>query len=103
MNQNRIRSITQKILLQMNCKLGGTLWNISIPFKSAMVIGIDSHHDATRKKQSVCGMCCLKYNMRYYFFRGPTERTKFNIIVVIRLTVHGLKRLLSSTTVIIFL
>nr|XP_049706434.1 piwi-like protein Ago3 [Helicoverpa armigera]XP_049706439.1 piwi-like protein Ago3 [Helicoverpa armigera] len=54
MNQNKIRSITQKILLQMNCKIGGTLWNINIPFKSAMVIGIDSHHDASRKKQSVC-------------------------------------------------
>ncbi|XP_022822730.1 piwi-like protein Ago3 [Spodoptera litura] len=54
MNPNKIRSITQKILLQMNCKLGGTLWNINIPFKSAMVIGIDSYHDVSRKKQSVC-------------------------------------------------
>lgn len=55
MNANKIRAITQKILLQMNCKLGGTLWNINIPFKSAMVIGIDSYHDVSRKKQSVCG------------------------------------------------
>ncbi|XP_045537289.1 piwi-like protein Ago3 isoform X2 [Papilio machaon] len=54
MNSQKIRSITQKILLQMNCKLGGTLWNISIPLKSAMIIGIDSYHDASRKKRSVC-------------------------------------------------
>ncbi|XP_028171240.1 piwi-like protein Ago3 [Ostrinia furnacalis] len=54
MNQQKIRAITQKILLQMNCKLGGTLWNITIPFKSAMIIGIDSYHDASRKKKSVC-------------------------------------------------
>ncbi|XP_013180171.1 PREDICTED: protein argonaute-3 [Papilio xuthus] len=54
MNSQKIRSITQKILLQMNCKLGGTLWNISIPLKSAMIIGIDSYHDASRKKKSVC-------------------------------------------------
>lgn len=55
MNSQKIRSITQKILLQMNCKLGGTLWSISVPLKSAMVIGIDSYHDASRKKRSVCG------------------------------------------------
>ncbi|XP_050347903.1 piwi-like protein Ago3 [Nymphalis io] len=54
MNSQKIRSITQKILLQMNCKLGGTLWNISIPFKSAMVVGIDAYHDAARKRRSVC-------------------------------------------------
>ncbi|KAL0871086.1 hypothetical protein ABMA27_004891 [Loxostege sticticalis] len=54
MNQQKIRAITQKILLQMNCKLGGTLWNIAIPYKTAMIIGIDSYHDASRKKRSVC-------------------------------------------------
>lgn len=56
MNQSKVRAITQKILLQMNCKLGGTLWNINIPYKTAMVIGIDAHHDVSRKKRSVCGM-----------------------------------------------
>ncbi|CAG9788648.1 unnamed protein product [Diatraea saccharalis] len=54
MNQQKIRAITQKILLQINCKLGGTLWNIAIPYKTAMIIGIDSYHDASRKKRSVC-------------------------------------------------
>ncbi|KAI5638036.1 piwi domain-containing protein [Phthorimaea operculella] len=54
MNQAKIRSITQKILLQMNCKLGGTLWSIAIPFKTAMIVGIDSYHDAARKSRSVC-------------------------------------------------
>ncbi|XP_073961880.1 piwi-like protein Ago3 isoform X1 [Choristoneura fumiferana] len=54
MNAQKVRSVTQKILLQINCKLGGTLWNISIPFKTAMVVGIDTYHDAGRKKRSVC-------------------------------------------------
>ncbi|KAM3965654.1 argonaute 3 [Aphomia sociella] len=54
MNQQKVRAITQKILLQINCKLGGTLWNIAIPYKTAMIIGIDSYHDAGRKKRSVC-------------------------------------------------
>ncbi|KOB79272.1 Argonaute Ast1 variant [Operophtera brumata] len=31
---SQVRAITQKILLQINCKLGGTLWHINIPFKS---------------------------------------------------------------------
>ncbi|XP_048478794.1 piwi-like protein Ago3 [Plutella xylostella] len=54
MNQQKVRSITQKILLQINCKLGGTLWAVSMPYKTAMIIGIDSYHDASRKKSSVC-------------------------------------------------
>ncbi|CAG2065327.1 unnamed protein product, partial [Timema podura] len=28
MKQDKIRSITQKICLQMNCKLGGSLWRV---------------------------------------------------------------------------
>lgn len=29
---DKLRSITQKIALQMNCKLGGALWAVNIPF-----------------------------------------------------------------------
>ncbi|XP_047521926.1 piwi-like protein Ago3 [Pieris napi] len=54
MNQQKVRSITQKILLQINCKLGGTLWHIHIPIKSVMVVGTDSYHDPTRRRPSVC-------------------------------------------------
>lgn len=54
-NPAKIRSITQKIALQINCKLGGTLWGINIPLKSAMIVGIDSYHDPARKNKSVCG------------------------------------------------
>lgn len=32
-NQTKNRSIVQKILMQMNCKLGGSLWTIRIPFR----------------------------------------------------------------------
>ncbi|XP_068617933.1 piwi-like protein Ago3 [Battus philenor] len=54
MNSQKIRAVAQKILLQINSKLGGTLWNISIPLKFTMIIGIDSYHDANQKKNSVC-------------------------------------------------
>ncbi|CAB3233985.1 unnamed protein product [Arctia plantaginis] len=71
MNQNKVRAITQKILLQINCKLGGTLWNINIPYKTAMVIGIDAHHDASRKKKSVCGfVASYNQSMTHWYSRA---------------------------------
>lgn len=43
----------QKIALQMNCKMGGTLWAIKIPLKNVMIIGIDTYHEANMKGNSV--------------------------------------------------
>nr|XP_055052682.1 piwi-like protein 2 [Misgurnus anguillicaudatus] len=51
----KLRSIAQKILLQINCKLGGELWTVSVPLKSLMVIGVDVHRDASKKSRSVMG------------------------------------------------
>ncbi|KAM3830935.1 piwi-like protein 2 [Vipera latastei] len=51
----KLRSIAQKILLQINCKLGGELWGVDIPLKQLMVIGIDVYHDPSRGKRSVMG------------------------------------------------
>lgn len=52
-NDAKNRSIVQKIALQMNCKLGGTLWSVNIPFTNVMICGIDSYHDASQKGNSV--------------------------------------------------
>ncbi|CAM4545268.1 unnamed protein product [Leuciscus chuanchicus] len=51
----KLRSIAQKILLQINCKLGGELWTVNVPLKCLMVIGVDVHHDASKKSRSVMG------------------------------------------------
>ncbi|OCT90145.1 piwi-like protein 2 [Xenopus laevis] len=51
----KLRSIAQKILLQINCKLGGELWGVDIPLKSLMVIGMDVYHDPSRGMRSVVG------------------------------------------------
>ncbi|XP_053530289.1 piwi-like protein 2 isoform X3 [Ictalurus punctatus] len=51
----KLRSVAQKILLQMNCKLGGELWTVHVPLKHLMVIGVDVHHDTSKKTQSVMG------------------------------------------------
>ncbi|KAG6934493.1 piwi like RNA-mediated protein silencing 2 [Chelydra serpentina] len=52
---NKLRSVAQKILLQINCKLGGELWGMDIPLKQLMVIGMDVYHDPSRGMRSVVG------------------------------------------------
>ncbi|XP_069623085.1 piwi-like protein 2 [Ranitomeya imitator] len=54
-NPQKLRSIAQKILLQINCKLGGELWGVDIPLKYLMVVGIDVYHDPSRGLRSVTG------------------------------------------------
>uniref|UniRef100_T1IXK7 Piwi domain-containing protein n=1 Tax=Strigamia maritima TaxID=126957 RepID=T1IXK7_STRMM len=52
---DKLQSVTQKILLQMNCKLGGELWGVNCPIKNLMIVGMDVYHDASRRGQSVLG------------------------------------------------
>lgn len=52
-NDAKNRSIVQKIALQMNCKMGGTLWSIKIPFDNVMICGIDSYHEPGGRGNSV--------------------------------------------------
>lgn len=54
-NDKKVNSVVQKILLQINCKLGGELWGCKIPLKHIMCVGIDVYHDPTRKRPSVLG------------------------------------------------
>ncbi|XP_009638940.1 piwi-like protein 2 [Egretta garzetta] len=51
----KIRTVVQKVLLQMNCKLGGELWGVDIPLKQLMVIGMDIYHGRSRGIRSVIG------------------------------------------------
>ncbi|KAM9215701.1 piwi-like protein 2 [Leptosomus discolor] len=51
----RMRSVVQKVLLQMNCKLGGELWGVDIPLKQLMVIGMDVYHCHSKGTRSVIG------------------------------------------------
>ncbi|KAM7391733.1 hypothetical protein PAMP_022396 [Pampus punctatissimus] len=74
----KLRSIAQKILLQMNSKLGGELWTVSVPLKHLMVIGVDVHHDTSKAHQSVMGFVASMNSSltRWYSrvtFQRPTE------------------------------
>ncbi|XP_029162775.1 piwi-like protein Ago3 [Nylanderia fulva] len=54
---NKLKSVTEKIALQMNCKLGGALWTLHLPMKHCMVCGIDVYHAGVGggAKKSVAG------------------------------------------------
>nr|ASW22511.1 piwi2 [Nematostella vectensis] len=57
-NPTKLRSVVQKIALQINVKLGGELWALDIPSRSLMVCGIDVYHDKARGGRSVGGLVC---------------------------------------------
>jgi len=55
-NEKRLQAVAQKVVLQMNCKLGGELWGCHTPFSKLMVVGIDVFHDKSRKSGSIAGV-----------------------------------------------
>nr|ACV84373.1 argonaute Ast1 variant [Apis mellifera] len=54
---DKLKSITEKIALQINCKLGGALWALAIPMDHCMICGIDVYHAGVGQsmKGSVAG------------------------------------------------
>ncbi|ESO08140.1 hypothetical protein HELRODRAFT_75625, partial [Helobdella robusta] len=52
-----VLSVATKVVIQVNCKVGGEGWAVSIPaMKYSMVIGIDTYHDSSKKYRSVVGI-----------------------------------------------
>ncbi|XP_055640533.1 protein argonaute-3 [Toxorhynchites rutilus septentrionalis] len=76
-NEAKNRAIVQKIILQMNCKLGGTLWSIKIPFQSVMIAGIDTYHDPKQKSSSVSAfVASLNGNYTRWYSRACIQNKK---------------------------
>ncbi|TWW60784.1 Piwi-like protein 2 [Takifugu flavidus] len=76
--QAKLKSIAQKILLQVNSKLGGELWTVGIPLKNLMVVGVDVHHDTSKRHHSVMGFVATVNGTltRWYsrvMFQTPNE------------------------------
>ncbi|XP_061527024.1 piwi-like protein 2 [Phycodurus eques] len=76
--QQKLRSVAQKILLQVNSKLGGELWTVNVPLKSLMVVGVDVHHDTSKTHQSVMGfVASINSSLTRWYsrvtFQGPSE------------------------------
>ncbi|XP_070760250.1 piwi-like protein 2 [Enoplosus armatus] len=74
----KLKSVAQKILLQINSKLGGELWTVNVPLKHLMVVGVDVHHDTSKVHQSVMGfVASVNSSMTRWYsrvtFQTPTE------------------------------
>jgi len=71
--------VVLKIALQINCKLGGALWSMSIPMvmkNDIMFVGVDSAHDPLKKAQSVmCLVASLNNECTTYFSKSITSST----------------------------
>jgi len=72
--------VMQKVVLQINCKLGGSLWALSVPLaEKVMFVGVDTHHDPKRKSQSVLALVasldtqCTKFYSRVIFQTSHQE------------------------------
>lgn len=68
MKKQGLMSVATKIAIQINCKMGGVVWNLQIPLKGTMIVGIDTYHDSSKKGRS-CGGVVASMNSdctRYY-------------------------------------
>lgn len=82
----KLRSITQKIALQMNCKLGGELWALKIPMTSLMVCGMDVYHDSINKKNSVVGfVSSLNTTLTRWFSQAMFQKAGDEIVHTIKM------------------
>lgn len=75
--QEKLRAIVQKIALQINCKLGGTLWSVRVPINKVMICGIDSYHDPRNKNNSVAGfVASVNNDVTRWFSKVSIQRAK---------------------------
>ena len=80
-NEAKNRSVVLKIILQMNCKLGGSLWGVKIPLPNTMICGIDTYHQAGHKGVTVAGFTST-YNPEFtqYFSRAILQEKKEELV-----------------------
>uniref|UniRef100_A0A182MUF5 Protein piwi n=1 Tax=Anopheles culicifacies TaxID=139723 RepID=A0A182MUF5_9DIPT len=55
-NVRTLMSVATKVVIQMNCKLGGVPWKVKIPLNGLMTIGFDVCHDSKDKSKSFGAM-----------------------------------------------
>lgn len=60
----------------MNCKMGGTLWSIKIPFDNVMICGIDSYHEIGGRDNSVSALVASLNNAYSRWFSSAVPQGK---------------------------
>ena len=53
---NKLRSVTQKVALQINAKLGGELWAVEIPLVRAITNGMNCHSASSVENFIQCNL-----------------------------------------------
>ncbi|CAI9741520.1 piwi 1 isoform X1 [Octopus vulgaris] len=73
--KNVFMSIATKIAIQINCKLGGVPWCVTVPIKRFMIVGIDHYHDSAKKGHSVGGIVASMNNEMTKWYSRTTFQT----------------------------
>ncbi|XP_034253131.1 piwi-like protein Siwi [Thrips palmi] len=71
----RSMSVATKVMIQMNCKLGGAPWSVNIPPKGIMVVGFDVCHDSQNKASSYGAMVASLDDACTRYFSAVTAHT----------------------------
>lgn len=56
LSHKNAESIATKIVIQINCKVGGAPWSLPMPLSNLMVVGYDVCHDSSNKGKSFGSM-----------------------------------------------
>lgn len=57
-----LRSVATKVVIQLNCKIGGVPWTLNIPHKGLMTIGFDVFHNVKDKRKKSRGAIVATWN-----------------------------------------
>ncbi|KAJ5069121.1 piwi-like protein [Anaeramoeba ignava] len=78
----KLMSICTKIVMQINCKAGGSLWGIELPKnKEIMFCGLDVCHDPYKRSQSVAGfVSSTNHNCTNFYSRVIMQKTKEELV-----------------------
>uniref|UniRef100_A0A182WDE0 Uncharacterized protein n=1 Tax=Anopheles minimus TaxID=112268 RepID=A0A182WDE0_9DIPT len=57
-----LMSVATKVVIQLNCKLGGIPWMVKNPLSNAMVVGFDVCHDTQDKSKSFGAIVATMYS-----------------------------------------
>lgn len=73
----KMTSVALNVALQMNVKMGGELWAVSVPLKKFMVVGVDAYHCGKQRSKSVYGMCCsMNHACTRYYSRAMFQESE---------------------------
>lgn len=73
-NMGGVKSIATKVMIQLNCKLGGAPWMINFPVSGVMTVGFDVTHDSRDKSKSYGAFVAsmdLKEAVEYFSVVSP--------------------------------